>query len=303
MENNRAGVRQPNEPNMTISVKRRSRIAEVYRNFKKNKLAWVGVAILAVFLFFALAADFLFDYDTVVIQRDVVNRLQAPSAEHWCGTDELGRDIFARLVHGTRISMSVGFIAVAFSLLIGGPLGAIAGFYGGKLGEIIMRCSDILSAMPSILLAITIVTALGQTMFNMVLAVAISAVPGYIRIIRSSVIKVKNEDYVEAARALGSKDWEIIWFHIIPNSVGPIIVHATMKIASTILSIASLCFLGLGVKPPTPEWGLMISAGRDYLRSAWWMTFFPGICIMLVVMGFNLVGDGVRDALDPKMKR
>jgi peptide/nickel transport system permease protein len=294
------------EPPSEYAIKKRSRFMEIFRQLKKNKMAWVGVAILLLFILSAVFADVLFDYDSVVIKRNIQARMQPPSGDHWFGTDELGRDILSRLVHGTRISLMVGFIAVTISLAIGAPLGAIAGFYEKRfsgLSAVIMRFTDILDALPSILLAITIVTALGQTMFNMLLAVAIASVPGYVRIIRSSVLKIKSEEYIEAARAIGLRDWEIILYHVLPNCVGPILVHATMKVASTILSIAGLCFLGLGIKPPTPEWGLMLSAGRSYLRDAWWMTFFPGFCIMLVVMGFNLVGDGLRDAMDPKMKK
>ena len=286
-----------------VVVKRRSRMAEIARSFKKNKLALVGLGIIVILSALALSAGLFYDYDLDVVEPQYDQILQPPSAEHICGTDELGRDILARLIYGSRISLMVGFIAVTISLAIGAPLGAIAGFYGKRLGEVIMRCTDILDALPSILLAITIVTALGQTMLNMLIAVAIAAVPGYIRIVRSSVLRIKNEEYVEAARAIGSRDWEIIAFHILPNCIGPILVHATMKVASTILSVASLCFLGLGIAPPTPEWGLMLSIGRNYMRDAWWMTLFPGICIMLTVMGFNLVGDGLRDAVDPKMKR
>ena len=291
------------EPAQTATIKKRSRLAEIARSFKQNKLALVGLAIILILSCFALSADLLFDYELDVVEPNYSQILQVPSKEHICGTDELGRDILARLIYGSRVSLLVGFIAVTISLSIGAPLGAIAGFYGKRVGEIIMRCTDILDALPSILLAITIVSALGQTMTNMLIAVAIAAVPGYIRIVRSSVLRIKSEEYVEAARAIGSRDWEIIAFHILPNCIGPILVHSTMKVASTILSVASLCFLGLGIKPPTPEWGLMLSVGRNYLRDAWWMTLFPGICIMLTVMGFNLVGDGLRDAVDPKMKR
>lgn len=303
MENPSQMQNQKAEISHTTTIKRRSRMAEIARNFKKNKLALVGLAIILILTLLALSAGLFYDYELDVTEPNYSQILQPPSAEHICGTDELGRDILARLIYGSRISLMVGFIAVTISLAIGAPLGAIAGFYGKRLGEVIMRCTDVLDALPSILLAITIVTALGQTMLNMLIAVAIAAVPGYIRIVRSSVLRIKNEEYVEAARAIGSRDWEIIAFHILPNCIGPILVHATMKVASTILSVASLCFLGLGIAPPTPEWGLMLSIGRNYMRDAWWMTLFPGICIMLTVMGFNLVGDGLRDAVDPKMKR
>lgn len=288
----------------TASVpKKKSRAAIVFHNLRKNKMAIIGSCILLVFVFFFIFADVLFDYDEVVINMDVTSRLQPPSAEHWCGTDEMGRDIFARIVHGTRSSLSVGFIAVTFSLCIGLPLGAIAGYHGGRLGEVIMRFSDILSALPAIMLALTIVTAFGQSLLNLMIAVGISSVPGYIRIVRASVLTEKRQEYVEAVRALGATDFHILVKHILPNCLAPIIVQATLRVATAILSIASLSFLGLGIKPPTPEWGLMLSSGRQFLRDAWWMTFFPGLAIMLTVLSLNLLGDGLRDALDPKLKK
>ena len=283
--------------------KKKSQFREILHRLFKNKMAVVGLCILLFFVLLAIFADLLFDYDTKVIVQDIGNMCAAPSKEHWFGTDELGRDILARIVHGTRVSLEVGIVAVTFSMLIGVPLGAIAGYYGGKLGEVIMRCSDILSALPSIMLALTIITALGQSMLNMMIAVGISAIPGYIRIVRASVLTVKDQEYIEATRAIGDRDFIIIFKHVLSNCLGPLIVQATLRVATAIQSIASLSFLGLGIKPPTPEWGLMLSSGRNYLRDDPWLTIFPGIAIMLVVLSLNLLGDGLRDALDPKLKK
>lgn len=303
MGNSVVKMEQAPESATVITVKKRSKAAEIWRNFRKHKLAVFGALIILVIGLAALTADLFFDYDRQAITPDYGAILQAPNSEHILGTDELGRDILVRLIYGARVSMVVGIVAVSVSLIIGAPLGAIAGFYGKRVDNVIMRCSDVLSAIPNILLAITIVSALGQSLPNMLIAVAVSGIPGYTRIVRSSVLKIKGEEYVEAAKAIGSTDWEIILYHILPNCVGPLLVHATMSVASTVLSIASLCFLGLGIKPPTPEWGLMLSTGRNYIRDAWWMNVYPGICIMLLVMGFNLAGDGLRDAVDPKMKK
>jgi peptide/nickel transport system permease protein len=268
----------------------------------RNRQAVFGLVVLLVFIILAVFADVLFDYENVVIKRNIAHKLEGPSAEHWFGTDELGRDVLARLVWGGRISVFVGFVAVAISLTLGLPLGAIAGFYGGKLSEVIMRFTDILNALPSIMLALCLMAALGQNMANMILAVGISSIPGYIRIVRASVLMVKRMEYIDAARVGGSRNWEIILFNVLHNCTAPIIVQATMRIASAILAVAGLSFLGMGIKAPTPEWGLMLSAGRAYLRNDWYLTFFPGMAIFLVVLSLNLLGDGLRDALDPKLK-
>ena len=255
------------------------------------------LVLLAVF------ADFLFDYEQVVIKQNTAIRLQGPSAEHWFGTDEFGRDILARLVHGGRISLVVGVIAVAIALVLGGTLGAISGFFGGKVDMLISRAMDILLAVPSLLLSITIVSALGPSIINLMIAIAVSSVPGYARIVRSSVMTVRDNEFVEAAKAIGANDAQIIASHILPNCLAPIIVQVSLKVASAILSTSGLSFLGLGVKAPTPEWGSMLSGGRAYLRQAMHLTLFPGLCIMLTILSLNLLGDGLRDALDPKLKQ
>ena len=283
--------------------KKRSQFEEVWRRLKKNKMAMVGLAIVVFLVLLAVFADFLFDYEEIVIKQNTAIRLQGPSAEHWFGTDEFGRDILARLVHGGRISLVVGVVAVSIALVLGGTLGAISGFFGGKVDMIISRAMDILLAVPSLLLSITIVSALGPSILNLMIAIAVSSVPGYARIVRSSVMTVRDNEFVEAAKAIGANDAQIIASHILPNCLAPIIVQVSLKVASAILSTSGLSFLGLGVKAPTPEWGSMLSGGRAYLRNAPHLTVFPGLCIMLTILSMNLLGDGLRDALDPKLKQ
>ena len=283
--------------------KKRSQFEEVWRRLKKNKMAMLGLAIVVFLVLLAVFADFLFDYEEIVIKQNTAIRLQGPSAEHWFGTDEFGRDILARLVHGGRISLVVGVVAVSIALVLGGTLGAISGFFGGKVDMLISRAMDILLAVPSLLLSITIVSALGPSIMNLMIAIAVSSVPGYARIVRSSVMTVRDNEFVEAAKAIGANDAQIIASHILPNCLAPIIVQVSLKVASAILSTSGLSFLGLGVKAPTPEWGSMLSGGRAYLRNAPHLTVFPGLCIMLTILSMNLLGDGLRDALDPKLKQ
>ncbi|MBM6875299.1 nickel transporter permease [Fusobacterium mortiferum] len=289
--------------NINTSNKKRSQWLEVWRRLKRNKMAVLGLVILIILVLLAVFANVIANYDNVVIKQNLSQRLQAPSAAHWLGTDEFGRDIFARLVHGTRVSLQVGIIAVGISIIIGGILGAIAGYYGGKLDNIIMRIMDIFLAVPSILLAIAIVSALGPSILNLMLAISISSVPSYARIVRASVLSIRDQEFIEAAKAIGASNTRIIFRHIIPNSLAPVIVQATLGVASAILSTAGLSFIGLGIQPPAPEWGSMLSGGRQYLRYAWWVTTFPGVAIMITILSLNLLGDGLRDALDPRLKQ
>lgn len=283
--------------------KKRSMALEIWRRLKKNKMAMLGLTILVMLALTAIFADVIADYDTKVIAQDIPNRLQGPSMEHWCGTDEFGRDIFARLVHGSRVSLVVGLISVSISLFIGGALGAIAGYYGGRVDNVIMRIMDIFLAVPSILLAMTIVAALGTSLVNVMLAIGVSGVPGYARIVRASVMSIKDQEFVEASRAIGAKSPTTIFREILPNCLAPIIVQATLSVAGAILSTASLSFIGLGVQPPSPEWGAMLSGGRNYLRDALHLTMFPGLAIVITILALNLLGDGLRDALDPRLKQ
>ena len=283
-----------------VVTKKRSQLKEVWRRFCRNKQAMIGLAMLFLLIFAAVFANVIAPYDPV--EQNLLIRLQGPSAAHWFGTDELGRDIFSRILYGARISLTVGLIAVSISCVAGCALGAIAGYYGGILDTVIMRISDIMMAIPSILLNISIVAALGTGLQNVMIAIGISSVPAYCRIMRASLLSLKNQEFVDASRVAGSTDFYIIMHHIIPNSLAPLIVQATLKIGGAILSCASMSFIGLGIVPPTPEWGAMLSTGRDFLRDAPPLTAFPGLAIMFAVFSMNLIGDGLRDALDPKLK-
>lgn len=288
--------------NAENKTKRRGQWGEIWRRLKKNKMAVTGLVIISIIILVAIFADVIADYDTVVIKQNLVHKLQPPSAQYWLGTDEFGRDIFARLIHGARVSLQVGVIAVAIAIFIGGALGAVAGYYGGRFENIVMRIMDIFLAVPSILLAIAIVAALGPNLVNLMITISISSIPSYARIVRASVLTIRDQEFVEAAKAIGASDARIIFKHIIPNALAPVIVQGTLGVAGAILSIAGLSFIGLGIQPPAPEWGAMLSGGRQYLRYAWWVTTFPGVAIMLTILSLNLLGDGLRDALDPRLK-
>ncbi|WP_405027730.1 ABC transporter permease [Lentibacillus songyuanensis] len=280
-----------------------SPISDVWRIFRKNKLAIVGASIIVIFIFLAIFAGILAPEgidDQKVNQSDQL--LHAPSGEYWFGTDEFGRDILSRVMYGARLSLWVGFISVVGSVIVGVTLGIIAGYYGRWLDILISRIFDIMLAFPSILLAIAVVAMLGPSLQNALIAIAIVNVPIFGRLIRSKVLSLKEEEYVEAARSIGMRDSRILFHHILPNSLAPIIVQGTLSIATAILDAAALGFLGLGAQAPDPEWGRMLADSRNLIQEAPWTVIFPGICIMLTVLGFNLVGDGLRDALDPKMK-
>ncbi len=282
--------------------KKTSQLKEIWFRLKKNKLAVMGLIILLILILIAIFADLIVDYDNVVVKTNMPERLQPPSGKHWFGTDEFGRDILARIIHGSRVSLSIGVIVVAISVFFGCLLGGIAGYYGGMIDNVIMRIADIFLAIPAILLTITIVAALGIGMTNLLIALVIANIPGYTRLVRAVVLSVKDVEYVEAARAIGLRDGRIIFKHVIANCMAPILVNATMSIAGTILSAAGLSFIGLGIQPPNPEWGAMLSGGRQFLRVAPHMVIFPGIFIIIAVLMINFVGDGLRDALDPKLK-
>lgn len=283
-------------------VKKKSQLLAVWRRLKKSRMAMVGLTILAIIVFFAITADLFFDYETMAIEQHAQERLQPPSAKHWLGTDEVGRDILIRIIYGARISLPVALVTILLAGTVGMMLGAIAGYGSKRVDDFIMRIMDMFLAIPNILLSIAIVAALGPSIVNMMIAIAISNIPPFARIVRSSVITIKNEEFIEAARAIGANDTRIIFRHILINSMAPIIVQATLCIAGSILAIASLSFIGLGIQPPTPEWGSMLSGGRQYIRNAWWVCAFPGMAIMLAILSLNLLGDGLRDALDPKLK-
>lgn len=286
---------------IVATARTKSKGSEIWHRFRKNKGAIIGLAILTILLLVALTVD-LWLPEEKISGFNVLEKLQKPSAQHIFGTDEVGRDLFWRTVYGTKYSLAIGFVAVMISAVIGVPLGAIAGYYGKAVETIIMRLADIFSAIPSILLAIAIVSVLGRTTGNLMLAVGIAAVPQFTRITRASVLTVKNEEYVEAARALGKTDAYIIFKHILPNCLSPIIVQTTLRVASAIISASSLSFLGIGIKPPMPEWGALLTAGKTYIMGYSYLCLFPGLAIMITVLAFNLVGDALRDAMDPKLK-
>ncbi|MGQ3477977.1 nickel transporter permease [Paenibacillus sp. TY11] len=274
---------------------------DAWRAFRHNKMAFVGLSIIIFFVIIALIAPWIapFDYK----EQNLVSRLQPPSAEHWFGTDDLGRDLLTRTLYGARISLWVGFLSVIGSMIVGTALGLIAGFYGKWADMAISRLFDILLAFPGILLAIAIVAILGPSLENALYAIAIVNVPTYGRLVRSKVLSVKTEEYITSARALGANNSRIILRYILPNSLTPIIVQGTLGIGTAIIEAAALGFLGLGAQPPEPEWGKMLSDSRQYIQNAPWTVIFPGISIMLTVLGFNLMGDGLRDVLDPRAKR
>ncbi len=282
--------------------KKRSQIKSILFRFKKNKLAMFGVIMFIIMIAIAICADFIVDYELDAVKQNMKERLQTPNSLHMFGTDEYGRDIFARIIFGARISLFVGIVTISLSLSMGAIIGATAGYYGGKIDNILMRFMDVFLAIPSILLAISIVAALGTGVFNLLLAMSISQVPRFARIVRSSILTIKGQDFIEAAKACGTKDSRIIIKHIIPNAIGPIIVQATLTMASTILTISSLSFVGLGIQSPTPEWGSMLSDGKTQMRYYPHLVIIPGIAIMMAVMSLNLIGDGLRDALDPRLK-
>lgn len=280
---------------------KQSRLKDFFSVLKENKAAMVGAFIIIFYLFMALFAPLLAPYDPYAI--DLEKKLLPPSFDHWMGTDDKGRDILSRILYGSRLSMGVGFAAVMFGAFFGIVLGLIAGYYGKWLDSIIMRMMDVLLAFPGILLALAIISALGPSLINVTIAVGAFSVPLFARIVRGSTLEVKRLEYVDAIRSLGANDITIIFKHILPNILSPIIVQGTLRLATAILSAAGLSFLGLGAQPPSPEWGTMLSNGRDFLFSAPYIALFPGLAISILVLGFNIFGDGLRDALDPRMKK
>ncbi|MCM3700404.1 nickel transporter permease [Paenibacillus macerans] len=273
---------------------------DAWRAFRKNKIAMIGLIMIVLFVLIALLAPVIAPYDFKA--QELGDRLKPPSSEHWFGTDDLGRDLFTRVLYGARISLWVGTFSVIGSIILGTLLGILAGFYGKWVDMIISRLFDILLAFPSILLAIAIVAILGPSLQNALYAIAIVNIPTYGRLVRAKVLSLKNEEYITAARAVGMKNSGILLRHILPNSLTPIIVQGTLGIATAIIEAAALGFLGLGAQPPAPEWGKMLSDSRQFIATAPWTVVFPGVSIMLTVLAFNLMGDGLRDALDPRMK-
>ena len=270
------------------------------RRLMKNKMAVIGLIILVLILLISIFGDYIAPYD--IAAPDLLHTFAKPSKEHLFGTDDLGRDILSRLIVGSRYSLRIGLLSVAFSAIIGIALGAICGYFGGRVDNIIMRIMDVFQAIPSLVLAIAICAVLGPGINNCILAIAFSNMPGYVRMARASVLNIRKMEYLEAATAINCSTTRIIVKHILPNALAPLIVQMTMNVATSILAAAQMSFIGLGVQPPNPEWGAMLSAGRNYIRNYPHLVIFPGVTIMITILSLNMVGDGLRDALDPKLK-
>jgi peptide/nickel transport system permease protein len=282
--------------------KKKSQVKTIWMRLKRNRLAMFGLVLFLIMMTAVLSADLYLNYEEQAISHNLSIRFQPPSKEHVLGTDQYGRDVFARIIYGGRISMFVGLATICISLTAGSLIGATAAYYGGAVDNILMRIMDMFLAIPNTLMAITIVAALGSSMFNLILAMGISQTPRMSRIVRSSVLGVKEQEYIEAARACGTSDARIIFRHILPNAMGPILVQVTQTVARSVITIASLSFVGLGISEPTPEWGSMLSEAKSQLRYHPYLAIAPGVAIVLTVMSLTLLGDGLRDALDPRLK-
>ncbi|MGM0420837.1 MAG: nickel transporter permease [Bacillota bacterium] len=275
--------------------------SKAFRQLKRNRLAIAGIIFILALFVVAVLAPYIAPHNP--FQTNFFKTLEGPSREHLLGTDDLGRDLLSRIIYGARISLTIGFISIGIGIGVGVPIGAISGYYGGKLDMIVQRFVDIMMAFPGMLLAIIIVSVLGVGLVNAMIAVGVVSIPTYIRLVRGSVLSIKNKEFVEAAHAIGVREAVIIFKHVVPHCLAPIIVQSSLQVGAAILWAAGLGFLGLGAQAPTPEWGAMLSQGRGYIRTAHHVTTYPGLAIMLTVLGFNLFGDGLRDALDPKMSR
>lgn len=287
--------------NGSVEKKKLSRSAEIWRRYRKSPTAMIGLAIITVIILSAVFADLIVPYD-YGIKQVIPDRLQGPSLKHLFGTDDLGRDLFARVVHGSRSSLALGILTTAVATLIGGFLGGVCAYYGNRVDNIIMRLLDVITSIPSTLLSLSVVAALGPGIRNLVIAITVSRVPTFARVIRSAVLNIVNQEYIEAAKAGGTRNLRIMLRHVYPNAMSPIIVQCTMSVSQLILQAAGLSFLGMGVQPPAPEWGALLNSARDFMRTAPHLMLFPGIAIVLAALAFNLVGDGLRDAFDPRLK-
>lgn len=283
------------------AIKRHSQWLDVWQRLTTNKLAMIGLSIVVLLVLVAIFAEVLAPYDYAL--QDLSNTFLTPCKEHLFGTDNYGRDILSRVIYGGRISLLVSFMACGISIVVGGLIGAMAGYFGGWFESVVMRFLDILMAIPGIMLSVCLSALLGSGVWQTALAISISGIAPTCRVIRASVLTIRDQEYIEAAVVSGSKNMRIILKHVIPNALAPLIVQATLGIGANIIMISSLSFIGLGVQPPTPEWGSILNAGRQYIREFWPLITFPGLAIMLTMFGFNMLGDGLRDALDPRLKR
>ena len=283
--------------------KKKSRMREFYVRFTKNKTAVIGIIIFILVVILAVFAPVIANYEDLAIKVDVPNRLQPPSARNLMGTDEMGRDVFARIAHGARISLTIGLTAVGFGVAVSLIIGSISGFFGGKIDFAIMRVIDVFLCLPDVLLALAIVGAFGASIFNLIISVGVAQIPWFSRIVRAAVMSVRSNEYVEAARAIGARNGRIITRHILINCIGFMIVQVTMSVASAILCISTLSFIGLGIQAPVPEWGNMLASGRAYMRDNAYLVIAPGFAIFFTILSLNLLGDGLRDTLDPRLKQ
>ena len=309
MKRNNVEIKKPTPEQAEIlkKYKKRNQLLSLWIQLRKNKLAVIGLVILAIVVIVAILAPVLYDYESVVINANYDNRLLSPAEGfakgYLLGTDEMGRDLLARIIWGGRTSLTIAAAAVILSCVVGSVLGAVRGFFGKWIDSIIMRICDIMLAVPNMLLALALVAAFGSSKMNLIVAIAISNVPRFARIMRSSVITIRDAEYVEAARAAGAKNSTIILREVVPNSLSSLIIQISNEIAFAIILISGLGFIGLGIQAPVPEWGTMLSAARDYLRGDAYLMLYPGIAIIITVMSMNLLGDGLRDALDPRLKQ
>lgn len=284
-----------------LTFKKESRWKEVWRRLKKDRLAMFGLAVITIMILFALAADLIVSYDAA-LKMNLRLKLAPPSADHWFGCDGYGRDLFARCLHGARVSLAVGFGTSIVTLIAGSFLGALVGYVGGRLDDLVMRGLDIFSAIPSTLFAMAVVAAMGSGIINICIAISLTNIPGFVRIVRSSVLNIAEQEFIEASRAGGISTFSILTKHVIPNAVGTLIVQTTANVASMILTAATLSFLGLGINPPQPEWGALVSEGKEFLRTAPHLILFPGVMICVASFSMSVLGDGLRDALDPRLR-
>jgi peptide/nickel transport system permease protein len=272
-----------------------------WETFYKNKLMLAGGGIILLLLIVSLLAPWLAPYDSG--QIDLTNVLMSPSIKHLCGTDQLGRDVLSRMIWGARISLMVGFVATGIAIIIGAILGAVSGYYGGWVDSVIMRFVDIMLCFPTFFLILAVIAFLEPSIWNIMIVIGLTSWMGVTRLVRADFITLRERDFVKAARAIGASDMRIIFLHILPNSMASILVAATLGIAGAILTESALSFLGIGVQPPTPSWGNILTAGKDNIDIAWWLSFYPGLAILITVVGYNLLGEGIRDLLDPRLKK
>lgn len=284
-----------------LVFKKESVLVETWQRLKQNKLAMFGLITIFLMIVLAFCAELITPYANA-ITMNFKQKLLLPSGQHWFGTDNFGRDVFARCLYGSRVSLAVGFGTSIASLLIGSVVGSMAGFIGGRVDNLIMRFMDLFSSMPAILLAMAVVAALGSGLVNVGIAITIASIPTFVRVVRSSVLSIADQEFIEAARAGGTRTPRIIFRHVLPNAIGPLIVQSTMNVSQMIIMAAVLSFLGMGVDPPQPEWGALLSEAKEFLRTAPYLMFFPGALICLSSFSMNVLGDGLRDALDPRLR-